>query len=106
MDSPLTVALLITALGMGLVFATILLLWLVMAVLVRVTAGQTQAGQIEKKASELEQMQRAAIAAVTIAMARQADHQPHEFPLPPTALVSAWQGVMRTRMLNKRGPTR
>lgn len=48
-----------------------------------------------------------AVAAVSVALAEQADHsRPHVFPLPPTALVSAWQAVMRTRMLSKRGSIR
>ena len=56
---------------------------------------------------QVEQRRRAAALAVAIALAQQSDStEPHEFPLPPTAIVSAWQAVMRTRMLNKRGPTR
>ena len=56
---------------------------------------------------ELEKKRMVAAIAVSIALFRQSEaNQIHEFPLPPTALVSAWQAIMRTRMLNKRGPTR
>ena len=96
-------ALIITAIGMGLVFAAIILLWGVMAALVKVTASVKE-NQIDKEEEQavLERQRRAAIIAVVIAMARQADSmEPHEFPLPPTAIVSAWQAVMRTRMHSK-----
>jgi Na+-transporting methylmalonyl-CoA/oxaloacetate decarboxylase gamma subunit len=116
----LIVALQITAIGMGLVFAAIILLWIVMAVLVRVTADKVEPEQAPETgeqaveaslqagaASLIERKRLAAAAAVTVALARQCEtSEPHEFPLPPTAVVSAWQTVLRTRMLSKRGPTR
>lgn len=108
MSENLVSALWITALGMGLVFAAIILLWGVMAALMRFTSGKSQDELEEVKTqTEIEQKRRAAIAAVTIALARQADSmEPHEFPLPSTALVSAWQAVMRTKMISKRGFTK
>jgi hypothetical protein len=101
-------ALFITLIGMSLVFATILLLWAVMALLVHLTAGKAGAGEIETDASELELKQRAAAAAVGYALAHEheTDLEPHEFPLPPTAIVSAWQAVMRSNIANKRGRVR
>jgi Na+-transporting methylmalonyl-CoA/oxaloacetate decarboxylase gamma subunit len=109
MNENLILALQITLVGMGLVFAAILLLWGVMALLVRLTARSVEAEAEQERAAltELERKQRAAAAAVAIALAQTAEAtEPHEFPLPPTAIVSAWQAVMRTRILNKRGPTR
>ncbi len=109
MSENLIIALQITLVGMGLVFAAILLLWGIMALLVRLTARSVEAEAEQKRATltELERKQRAAAAAVAVALAQVAEaSEPHEFPLPPTALVSAWQAVMRTRILNKRGPTR
>lgn len=102
-------ALLITALGMGLVFAAILLLWGMMAGLVKLTASTNGDNETkeEKEQAELDRKRRAAIAAVAVALAKQADAtEPHEFPLPPTAFVSAWQAVLRSRILNKRGTPR
>jgi Na+-transporting methylmalonyl-CoA/oxaloacetate decarboxylase gamma subunit len=110
MTSNLILALQITVIGMGLVFAAILLLWGLMALLVRLAPerGEQQAQSApEDLKAEAERRRRAAAAAVAIALAQQAQiGEPHEFPLPPTALVSAWQAVLRTRMLYKRGPTR
>lgn len=103
-------ALLISFAGMGLVFAAIFLLWGVMALLVRVVKDPsgdirgTDETILPEEISEIERKRRAALVAVTTALARQSNTmEPHEFPLPPTALVSAWQAIMRTRMLNKRG---
>jgi Na+-transporting methylmalonyl-CoA/oxaloacetate decarboxylase gamma subunit len=110
MTSDLIVALQITVVGMGLVFAAILLLWGLMALLVRLTPerGEEQTQEAsDDRLAETERKRRAAAVAVAIALAQQAEsREPNEFPLPPTPLVSAWQAVMRTSMLNKRGPTR
>jgi hypothetical protein len=105
----LSLPLQITLVGMGLVFASILLLWGLMAALVRVLPEKEEPGAVTGR-DELELKQRAAAAAVSAALAREAAEesgtQVHEFPLPPTAQVSAWQTVMRTKMLNKRGSVR
>jgi Na+-transporting methylmalonyl-CoA/oxaloacetate decarboxylase gamma subunit len=110
MPENITIALQITVVGMGLVFAAILILWGLMAILVRITPDtrKTSAEGTPEHGSDLvERRRRAAASAVAIALAQQAQTtEPHEFPLPPTAIVSAWQAVLRTRMLNKRGPTR
>jgi DNA polymerase III epsilon subunit-like protein len=87
---------------MGLVFGSIILLWGVMALLTSLTS-RTEQG---KTGVEAELLHRAAVAAVATALAREAALEPHEFPLPPTAIVSAWQAVNRTNMLNKRGQIR
>jgi sodium pump decarboxylase gamma subunit len=101
-------ALLITVLGMGLVFAAILLLWGLMALIVRLAPERQPAQEeTEAAASSLERKRQAAAIAVAVALAQhEAGNEPHEFPLPPTAIVSAWQAVMRSKMLNKRGPVR
>lgn len=106
--SDLSLTLVITAVGMGLVFAAILLLWGVMVLLVRLAGERdhTLTAQAEPDMAELEMKRRAAAAAVAIALASGDDGEPHEFPLPPTALVSAWQAVNRGRMMNKRGQVR
>jgi sodium pump decarboxylase gamma subunit len=109
---PITLSLQITLIGMGLVFASLILLWGVMELMVRLTAEKepTTAGEVaEPVAAAVEddraRKQQAAAAAVAVALAGQ-DSGPHEFPLPPTAMVSAWQAVMRTDMLKKRGQVR
>jgi Na+-transporting methylmalonyl-CoA/oxaloacetate decarboxylase gamma subunit len=108
----LSIALVITAIGMGLVFAAILLLWGLMALLVRlvkdpVEKDEEEAGASKTETQSNENRRRAAAVAVAIALAQQADvTELREYPLPPTPLVSAWQAVMRTRMLNKRGTKR
>ncbi len=113
MTETLSQALTITAVGMTLVFASIILLWFLMAMVVRFSGQDpdedaTEAPEAAAPAKTKRLQRRAAAAmAVAIALADQAGcDQPHEFPLPPTSIVSAWQAIMRTRMLNKRGPTR
>ncbi len=95
-------ALLITLLGMSLVFGAILILWGVISLLVYLTREHTRQ-EVTVSEAELTRKKLAAIAAVTIALAEELDTQPHEFPLPNTAVVSPWQSVMRGKMLNKRG---
>ena len=106
MNESIQLAVQITVIGMSLVFLTILLLWGVMVVLVRSTSKQHHNAQTELETDEHEMQNKrsAAAVAVAVALARQANmEEPHEFPLPPTALVSAWQAVMRSRIINKRG---
>lgn len=103
MNQSLLLSLQITLLGMGLVFGALILVWGVMAVLVRFTSKPEPRADEE---SELDLKRRAASAAVAAALVGQSSQQAKEFPLPPTALVSAWQAVMRTNMLNKRGQVR
>ena len=97
MNQAMISAIQITIAGMGLVFIAILVLWLVMALLVRWT-GPRLGENLKNEAHQ------AAAAAVAIALAERADRNDlHEFPLPPTAIVSAWQAVNRGKMLDKRG---
>lgn len=99
-------ALTITVLGMGLVFGMILILWMLMALLVHIGSIKTLSGKSVSQPdtiSEIRQKQQAAAVAVAIALNRKRSSEPHEFPMPPTAIVSAWQAVMRSDMLTKRG---
>jgi len=99
-------ALQITVMGMALVFAGILLLWLMMLILMRLTAEQAEE-EAEARASETDLKQRAAAAAVAVLLAQERDQaRPHEFPLPPTAIVTAWQAVTRGNLLSQKGPRR
>ncbi len=109
----LSLSLQITVIGMGLVFGAIVLLWIMMAVLVRLTPDREaaeakepagEAAPIEPATSDRALKQRAAIAAVAVAIAHEATPKVHEFPLPATPIVSAWQAVQRGRQLSQRGP--
>lgn len=108
------VALQISVMGMGLVLAMILLLWVVIAVLVWFTTKDVATphtpivtGVHSHEVTPAEWLERdAAAVAVTIALALSPQEKPHVPPLPATALVSAWQAVLRTTMLNKRGNVR
>jgi Na+-transporting methylmalonyl-CoA/oxaloacetate decarboxylase gamma subunit len=113
----------ITGLGMGLVFGAILLLWLMMSLLTRFTGDKDtstapSAGSASDSAPETapltpehspskrgEKAQAAAIA-VAMALADQEASCAHALPEPPTAIVSAWQLGMRTRLLAEKGNTR
>lgn len=116
-----TAALQITAIGMSLVFAAILLMWGLMAGLVRVAVDPPEpdppplaeiesAPPVAEPAPDVQRTlkQRAAAVAVAIALTRvpTAPPRPAEPPLPPTAIVSAWQAVTRARQLTQRGPRR
>jgi Na+-transporting methylmalonyl-CoA/oxaloacetate decarboxylase gamma subunit len=107
----LILSLQITALGMGLVFGAILLLWLMMVLLTFFTADketpedEVSASDSPKSASVSEtgfKLQAAALA-VAIALAEQGQSTAHPLPDPPTAIVSAWQLGMRTSQRSEKG---
>ncbi len=98
----LILALEITALGMGIVFAAIILIWWMMALLTRFTAEKESPQPETQAAGDQEKAQAAAIA-VSIAMAEHQLSQTHPLPTPPTTIVSAWQLGMRTRQLSEKG---
>ncbi|NWG17412.1 MAG: OadG family protein [Chloroflexi bacterium] len=108
MNADLSYALQITLIGMCLVFGAIVLLWGIMAALVRFLTPPTpalpEADEVPKAITEIELKQRAAAAAVSYALSHQRQQEAHLFPLPPTAFVSAWQAVMRSTQLRQRGP--
>lgn len=110
--SDIILALEITALGMGLVFAAIILLWWMMAVLTKVMAEkETGEGKDENftltpnpsSPGRVELKAQAAAVAVAIALAEQQTSHARPLDLPPTAIVSAWQLGMRTRQLSEKG---
>jgi Na+-transporting methylmalonyl-CoA/oxaloacetate decarboxylase gamma subunit len=102
--SNLSLALQITAIGMGLVFGAILVLWLMMVLLTALTADKDASrspGTASVKETEL--LARAAAVGVALAIAEQQLSSAHPLKDPPTAIVSAWQLGMRTRYLAKKG---
>ena len=88
---------------MGLVFLTNGILWLFMHGLVNIFAVSEK--EIEA-ATENVNKEIAAIIATSIALAERDQLQVSKFPLPPTAIVSAWQAVLRSNILSKRGHIR
>lgn len=105
MTTNLILALQITAIGMGLVFGAILVLWLMMILLTALTAdkksasGSAGAGSVR----EIELLAQAAAVGVAIVIAEQQLSSAHPLQDPPTAIVSAWQLGMRTRNLTQKG---
>lgn len=109
--STMLVALEITALGMGLVFAAIILLWWLMDLLTFFTtdkeqniSGQPTASLVQSPLSSDNDL-KAKIAAIAVAVALAEQQTSPVRPLgdPPTALVSAWQLGTRTRQLYEKG---
>ena len=99
--NPLTTSFWITLAGMGLVFSAIVFLWGLMSMLTRFL-GEKEAGpeiQDEARARKA----RIAAAAVAVALAEQTQSRIGHFPMPNTALVSAWQLGMRTRQMHQKG---
>lgn len=106
MSENLSSSLVITLIGMSLVFLALILIWGVMAALVRL-ARETEIQDQPQEMLEIERKKRAAAAAVAVALSTPSNIlAPQKFPEPPTAIVSAWQAVMRSNILNKRGRTR
>ncbi len=99
MTETLILSLQITLIGMGLVFAALILLWLLMLALTTITAEKKSV----KKASTTGDFgieEQAAALAVATAIAEQDQGRVPRFPVPPTAIVSAWQLSMRSRQMN------
>jgi sodium pump decarboxylase gamma subunit len=100
----LILALEITVVGMGLVFAALILIWWMMALLTRLTAEkEAPAGDTASAVPESDERAQAAALAVAIAMAEHQLSQAHPLKDPPTAIVSAWQLGMRSRQLSQKG---
>jgi Na+-transporting methylmalonyl-CoA/oxaloacetate decarboxylase gamma subunit len=106
-----TLSLQITALGMGLVFGAILLLWLMMVLLTALTAEKEStedAGDASDSAKadatpQTDSKLQVALLAVAMALAEQDASSAHPLPIPPTAIVSAWQLGMRTSQRSEKG---
>jgi len=103
--STILIALQITALGMGLVFAAIILLWWMMAALTSLMAEKEDVSDSAEAAPAMDRDFKAQIAAVAVTTALAGQQTSHAHPLstPPTAIVSAWQLGMRTRQLYQKG---
>lgn len=129
MSTEMTIALQITLIGMGLVFGAILLLWALMAALVRITAdplvetarwavsddsitksASVRAGLVPAPSPGDQALRRhVALAAIAVALAQQrpgAPATPGSTTIPSTAHVSTWQAVTRSQQLKQRGPIR
>lgn len=119
----LTNALLITAIGMGLVFLSLIVLWGLMALTIRVFPHREEPEEAEEAAGEGEAVseetppeavvapaRKRHAAAIAVALALQlasgASLRAQEASGHQPPAVSAWQSVMRSNMLNKRGPKR
>ena len=106
--SNIVIALQITALGMGLVFAAIILLWWMMAAITRLmeepsSKPKATAADSAETAAAMEADLKARAAAVAVAMALAEQETRSPLSTPPTAIVSAWQLGMRTRQLSQKG---
>ena len=107
----MVIALEITALGMGLVFAAIILLWWMMDLLTRITADKEKTSPEESPSDPSESVSvmdndikaKAVAVAVAIALVEQQACLAHPLPEPPAAIVSPWQLGMRTRHLSQKG---
>jgi Na+-transporting methylmalonyl-CoA/oxaloacetate decarboxylase gamma subunit len=98
------IALEITALGMGLVFAAIILLWWMMALLTSVLVEKESESDAAESAPNMARDLKARAAAIAAAIAlAQRTSQSQALNTPPTAIVSAWQLGMRTRQLSEKG---
>jgi sodium pump decarboxylase gamma subunit len=96
-----TTSLYITLIGMGLVFSAIILLWGLMALMTRLLTEKEAVPEVSDESRE--RKARAAAAAVAVALVEQAQNRVGHFPMPNTALVSAWQLGMRTRQMYQKG---
>ena len=94
-------SILITLIGMSLVFGAIILLWGLMYLMTQILYQRQASLPIQNEACE--KKARAAAAAVAVALAEQAQSRVGHFPMPNTALVSAWQLGMRTRQMYQKG---
>ncbi len=111
MSNDFVSALEITTLGMGLVFAALIVLWWMMALLTFITGEKESAspkGTMSDSAEPVSVMEnddkaRVAAIAVAFALAQEKTGLAHPLSDPPTALVSAWQLGTRTKQLYQKG---
>ena len=110
--SNMLLALEITGLGMGLVFAAIILLWWMIHLLTSITAEKDSSSQPATPTSatpgiismiDEEPKAQAAAVAVAIALAELETSRVHSMSTTPAALISAWQLGMRTRQMYQKG---
>jgi Na+-transporting methylmalonyl-CoA/oxaloacetate decarboxylase gamma subunit len=105
MSNDFVLALEITTLGTGLVFAALILLWWMMALLTSIAAEKESASDSAEPVSFMENDDKARVAAIAVAFALAEEETRLARPLsdPPTAIVSAWQLGMRTKQLYQKG---
>lgn len=90
----------------GLLVGAYLLLWLCLSIIRQITVYRsriTEGNEIGTVARDHELRASIAAAAVAVALEIESETVPHEFPMPPTALVSAWQAVKRADLLKRHG---
>ena len=106
--------LLISAIGMGLVFAVIIFLWGLMALMMRLTSTRKRTKKVSEvvapvatlrvpEMARAEGLRRVVAAAVAVAMAYQEDEDRANVRAfdEPESQISAWQAAHRTRELNQ-----
>jgi Na+-transporting methylmalonyl-CoA/oxaloacetate decarboxylase gamma subunit len=114
MSDNLSAALLVSLLGMGIVFGIIILTWGIMAALTRIPPGKDELAEAQESEAEeagagavaatLPDPARAAAAAVAVALALGQQARPvraRPRAEPATTAISAWQSVMRGRQLKQ-----
>jgi Na+-transporting methylmalonyl-CoA/oxaloacetate decarboxylase gamma subunit len=108
MTSNLILALQITALGMGLVFGAILLLWLTMVILTAVAGEDSRASDSPEvdATAQTDSKLEVALIAVARALAEQASAAPRALQERPAAYISPWQLKMRVRQMSEKGRVR
>jgi len=100
----MVIALQVTALGMGLVFGAIILLWWMMNLLTSITVDrESAAGTTPAPLADSDLKAQAVAVAVAMALAEEQVSGSHPLPEPPTTIVSAWQLGMRTRQMYQKG---
>lgn len=108
-------ALLITLIGMGLVFVVIIMLWGLMSLLVRLGAEKADQGEAEEEAENDDTLAEpvetlstydagkpqaaAAAVATALAMAKKQKSLVNPFDRPSTTMVSAWQAAGRANQI-------
>ncbi len=91
----------ITLISMCLVFGAIVLLWGLMSLITHIFADREAGLKVQDESRK--KKARAAAAAVAVALTEQAQNRIGHFPMPNTALISAWQLGMRTRQMYQKG---
>lgn len=100
----ISIALKITAYGMGLVLLAVIVLWVMMILLTSLTTDKKTGSDKSEtdSVSDDEIIARAAAVGVAMAMAEQQLSSARPLNDPPTAIISAWQLGMRTRLMNQK----
>ena len=99
-------ALWITGLGMGLVFAALLLLAGLMSAMTRVFREREALTPDPSPDSGSGEKERAAALAVAVALAEQAQSTARPLKPPLPTIIGAWQLGMRTRQMTQKGEMR